>query len=140
MPLEHFRRYLISLKVSRKIARLRERKANCAIITSFPFFRLVNSSCSVFLPTNQRVARKHLVIVERPCDSSGKKGCTQQINRFNVHNPIQQKLKIRTFRFFVNLEVLAKILKTRPQQNKSCTSQEFSQRSQQVSINSYTLQ
>ena len=97
MPLENFRRYLISLKVSRKIARLRKRKANCAIITSFPFFRLVNSSCSVFLPTNQRVARKHLVIVERPCDSSGKKGCTQQINRFNVHNPIQQKLKIRTF-------------------------------------------
>ena len=50
MPLENFRRYLISLEVSRKIARVRKRKTNCAIITSCPFFLLVNSSCWTSFP------------------------------------------------------------------------------------------
>ena len=50
MPLENFRRYLISLEVSRKIARVRKRKTNCAIITSFPFFPLLNSSCWTSFP------------------------------------------------------------------------------------------
>ena len=45
MPLENFRRYSISLEISRKIASVRKRKTNCAIITSFPFFPLLNSSC-----------------------------------------------------------------------------------------------
>ena len=44
VPLENFWRYLISLEVSRKIARVRKRKTNCAIIRSFPFFTLLNSS------------------------------------------------------------------------------------------------
>ena len=45
MPLENLRRYSISLEVCRKIARVRKRKTNYAIITSFPFFPLLNSSC-----------------------------------------------------------------------------------------------
>ena len=92
----------IFLKVSWKMARVRKRKTNCAIITSFPFSLLLNSSCltsfpwshpcvcslidhgqrpitarlasSIFykLSTKQRAARKHLVIVKWPLWPVGK--------------------------------------------------------------------
>ena len=85
-----------------EMARVRKRKTNCAIITSFPFFLLLNSSCltsfpwghpcvcslidhgqrpitarlasSIFykLSTKQRAARKHLVIVKWPLWLVGK--------------------------------------------------------------------
>ena len=92
----------IFLQVSWKMARVRKRKTNCAIITSFPFSLLLNSSCltsfpwshpcvcslidhgqrpitarlasSIFykLSTKQRAARKHLVIVKWPLWPVGK--------------------------------------------------------------------
>ena len=85
MPLENFRRYLISLEDSRKIRRVRKRKTNCAIITSFPFFPLVNSSCWTNFPWSHPCICIFLDLSapceKTLCDSSGEKGRTRQINR-----------------------------------------------------------